>query len=111
MNKEIYLTSDNGYHFGSKINLNKLSGGYFITNKPDDYGFQYKAVIFCVTYQPDDDYIKSYGRIGNCWRAIINDSRFVGNDYTYNVYFRNFSDLINYYEIQSMTFFPYPNNT
>lgn len=106
MKKEINLKVGGGYHFGRIVDLNKYSGSYFECNKVDEFGFIYKAVIFCITYNPDNVYNRTDGYFGNCWTALIHDSRYIGYDYEYSLNFRNFSDLVSHYESQDMRFCP-----
>ena len=106
MKKEINLKVGGGYHFGIMVDLKKYSGSYFECNNEDVFGYIYKAIIFCITYNPDYIYIMTNGHFGNCWTARIHDARFVGDDYEYNLNFRNFSDLIGYYESQDMKYCP-----
>lgn len=106
MEKEINLPSNGGYHFGRMINLKKYEGSYFETNEEDKLNIIHKAIIISIVYKPDEIYNRTDGNEGNCWRAIIHDSRLIDNIYTYKFNFRNFSDLIYHYESQDMNYFP-----
>jgi hypothetical protein len=94
LNTIIELPSDGGYHFSSNYHIKPFIGHYFqeINSKSD---FVNKATIIQIEYKPDDIYSSSDGHAGNCWEAIINDSRETNN---IAYYFRNFRDLVRYYE-------------
>jgi len=106
MEKEINLPSNGGYHFGRMIDLKKYEGSYFENNEADKLNLIYKAIISSIVYKPDELYNTTYGNDGNCWRAIIQDLRLDDDIYIYKFNFRNFSDLIKYYESQDMKFCP-----
>lgn len=106
MEKEINLPLNGGYHFGKMIDLKKYEESYFESNNADESNIIHKAIIISIVYKPDEIYYTTDGYAGNCWKAIIQDSRLIDDIYTYKFNFRNFSDLIKYYEAQDMKFCP-----
>lgn len=105
MIKEIILKSVGGYHFGKMVDLSKYTDCYFKSNDIDESNDIHKAIILSIFYQADEIYNKTDGYAGNCWKAVINDSRLINNEHTYTLIFRNFSDIVNYYDSQNMGFF------
>jgi hypothetical protein len=102
MQKEINLKSVGGYHFGAMIDLKEFEGSYFEDKETDTNGFINKANIFSIKYNPDNIYCTTDGYAGNCWTAIIFDSRLIDDIYAYKFNFRNFQDLVAYYEKENM---------
>ena len=100
MLSEMNLKSVGGYHFGKMIDLKKVEGCYFESNITD----QYKATIIQIVYKADVIYNTTDGYAGNCWSAIIDDSRLINNEYKYKLNFRNFNDLLSHYQSQDMKF-------
>ncbi len=104
MDKEMNLQSNGGYHFGKMIDLTKYEGTHFESNKADESNIIHKAIIFSMNYIADEIYNKTDGYAGNCWTTVIHDSRMIDDIYVYKLNFRNFSDLVNYFESQDMKF-------
>jgi len=102
MLRTINVTPCSGYHFGGASHIKKFEICYFqeinsISN------FINKAIIIDIKYNPDEIYSKNDGYAGNCWTAHIEDSREIeGGAIIYN--FRNFGDLVAYYEKEGFTF-------
>ena len=103
MEKEINLPSVGGYHFGAMIDLSKYSGSYF-EYKTDESNIINKAIIISLIYKPDYIYNNTDGYAGNCWTAVILDSRLIDVINVYKLNFRNFSDLVKHFESQDMIF-------
>lgn len=102
MEKELDLKSCGGYHFGALIDLKPLIQSHFEDKEADENGFINKAIINTIEYKPDEIYCNTDGYAGNCWTAIIHDSRLIDGICFYKFNFRNFGDLVAYYEEQNM---------
>ncbi len=106
MEKEMNLPSVGGYHFGEMVDLSKYSGTHFENNNADESNIIDKAIIISISYKPDEIYNTTDGHAGNCWTAIIHNSRLIDDIYIYKLNFRNFSDLVTHFESQDMKFCP-----
>jgi hypothetical protein len=58
-----------------------------------------KATINQINFNPDKIYLATNGYTGNCWTAIVSEM-----DGLIHYNFRNFRDLVNYYEKKGFTF-------
>lgn len=101
--KEINLKSVGRYHFGAMHDIRQLAGKHFEETEPKTDIIN-KAIIHTLTYSPDSIYNTTDGYFGNCWSAIILDSRDDIDAQTYKLNFRNPADLFAYFEEQKMKF-------
>lgn len=110
MEKVINVKSLNSYHIGASDKLKEFIGCYFeekndvemflILKKP-----HHIAKIHSIEYKPDEIYYNTDGYAGNCWLATMHKMDLDGVKLSsYKLSFRNFVDLIAYYENQKMKF-------
>lgn len=100
MSKIINLQSNGGYHFRKIHHLKPFIGHHF-EEKNSETNIINKAVILNIECNPDKMYLSSDGYAGNCWTATVLDS-IQECQILYN--FRNFRDLVMYYEKQGFKF-------
>lgn len=91
----IDLPSIGGYHYVSINNTNPFLHHYFEEIGPEKIN---KAIVLNIEYNPNELYNKTDGYAGNCWTATIDDSREINNNRIISYNFRNFRDLVAYYE-------------
>lgn len=101
--KTIDLPSYGGLHFGSMIDLKIFENCYFEETNPES-DFIHKAIIFTIEYNPDEIYSKTDGHDGNCWTAHVEDYRMIDGTISFIFNFRNFGDLVVYYEKEGLKF-------
>ena len=96
MTEIINLQSNAKYHFGAAHSIKSFEGCWFEEIEPDvNNKFINKVVIIETKYEPNEVYNRTDGYAGNCWEAILTDSC---NDNVITFRFRDFVDLIIYYE-------------
>jgi len=100
MSKIINLPSNEGHHFGKMYHIKPFIDHHF-EEKNSDTNIINKAFILNIEYNPDKIYLSTDGYAGNCWTATVLDS-IQECEIIYN--FRNFRDLVIYYEKQGLKF-------
>lgn len=104
--KNIYISSGTGNHFGSVSKYERFNGSYFEKKECDENNFINKAIINFIKYVPDSTYCHTDGYSGTCWCAqIIGDTDNNKDEYPImNYHFRNFENFVEFYENKGYKF-------
>ena len=109
MSNLINLPSFGGMHFGRTLDL-KIFENCFFEEIHSETNIINKIIITKIDYKPDEIYIKNDGIAGKCWLADVMDSRIENDDPIQTLYFRNFGDVIVYFEKEGFKFVSPTNN-
>ena len=101
INKIIKVPAVSRYHF--HCDNKKLTGCHFEEISPKTNIIN-KIIIQNIEYATDEIYNRTDGYAGNCWETSVADSRMIDDIYQYKLVFRNFGDLVKYYEDQGFKF-------